>query len=188
MTLLLPCDVMLARNQTALNKAIRFFTRNAGEPETIAAHCGVIVGPGEDLAASVIESNAITRRRTLKEGYGSNDTELCVFRPLNLTDAEKRLILAKAETFVGKKYGVLKLGLHLADWFLDGAYVFRRLGRMDRYPICSYTVARSFQAAGKDFGVSDYAASPDDIWDFCVNNPDKYRFVWQRGSMFNPQL
>ena len=46
----------------------------------------------------------------------------------------------------------------------------RRLGRLDRYPICSWLVAHSYKKAGKHFGFSARAASPDDIWDFVTDS------------------
>lgn len=181
-----PCDIMFARSHGFLGGAIRFCTRRIGEGRTIASHTGLIVEPGEDMQATVVEALAHVKRHTLGSQYAACDTELCVFRPLNLTEEEKTAIVAKAETYVGREYGYFKLLLHLADFALDGAYVFRRLGRMDRYPICSYVVASAYKAGGKNFGVSDYAASPDDVWDFCLNHLEKYAFIWQRGSMYQP--
>jgi hypothetical protein len=100
-----------------------------------------------------------------------------VFRPLNLTDADLAKVVAKADTYVGRRYGYLKILAHWLDWLLQGAYVFRRLARQDRYPICSWVVAHAFAAAGKHFGVEPGAATPDDIWDFVTGHPDRYREV-----------
>ena len=86
-------------------------------------------------------------------------------------------VVAKAESYVGRRYGYLKILAHWADWLLQGAYVFRRLTKEDRYPICSWLVAHSFAAAGKHFGVEPGAATPDDIWDFVVAHPDVYREI-----------
>jgi hypothetical protein len=61
--------------------------------------------------------------------------------------------------------------------------VFRRLTRSDRYPICSWLVACSFKKAGKTFGVAPGAASPDDIWDFCTRETDKYVEVLELGPL-----
>ena len=66
---------------------------------------------------------------------------------------------------------------------LQGAYVFRRLDQMDKYPICSWLVAHSYKKIGKDFRVPAGAATPDDIWDFCDKNPDKYRRVRSLGLL-----
>ena len=49
---------------------------------------------------------------------------------------------------------------------------------MDNYPICSWVVAHAFKKVEKHFGVAAGAANPDDIWDFVIENPDKYACVY----------
>lgn len=181
--ILKPGDIFFTRGTGFISRAIRFLTRSFGESRTVANHVGVIVTEGEGLLATGVEALSRVREHLLIEQYGNGKSEICVFRPKNLTPKQRQKIVARAESFVNRKYGYLKIVLHLLDWFLLGAYVFRRLGRMDKYPICSYVVASAFKAAGKNFGVSNYAASPDDILDFCVREADKYRFVWQKGTM-----
>ena len=78
---------------------------------------------------------------------------------------------------MGKTYGYFKIIMHLLDWLLLGAYVFRRLTTNGNYPICSWLVAHAFAKADKNFGVAPGAANPDDIWDFVEENPDKYEQV-----------
>jgi hypothetical protein len=187
MTMLKPCDIMFTSSPTWLSKAIRFCTRSIGEPKSVASHVGMVVAAGIDMAATIVEAQSTTNRHTLQESYGNKADSICVCRPINIDVYQKHQIVAKAESYVGRKYGYLKLGLHLLDWMCGGAYLFRRLGRMDKYPICSYVVASAFKAIKADFGISNYGASPDDMWDFIVKNPDKYEFVWQRGSMFLPK-
>ncbi|HLE57869.1 MAG TPA: hypothetical protein VJB15_12355, partial [Rhodothermia bacterium] len=87
------------------------------------------------------------------------------------------VIVAAAEKYNGHKYGYGKLIAHFLDWMLLGAYVFRRLAKMDKYPICSWLVAHSFAKAGRNFGVQPGAASPDDIWDFVTQRKDIYELV-----------
>ena len=114
---------------------------------------------------------------------------VAVYRPLNLPPEEIDIIVAEAREQVGKKYGVLKLFGHLLDWLLLGAYVFRKITRNKKYPICSWLVAHAFAKAGKDFGVKPGAADPDDIWDFIEKNPYKYELVhplkriWATGDL-----
>ncbi len=82
--------------------------------------------------------------------------------------------------------GVVVEGGTLRDAVIveQGAYVFRRLAFMKRYPICSWLVAHSSNEVGKHFDVDAGAATPDDIWDFCVGNPDKYRTVLELGPLY----
>ncbi|MBM4184406.1 MAG: hypothetical protein FJ207_09285 [Gemmatimonadetes bacterium] len=130
-------------------------------------------GPLE--TAVIVEALATVKRHSLWKRYGSGRHEVAVFRPLNLTTDEVAKVVAKAETYVGRRYGYFKIVAHWLDWLLQGAYVFRRLARQDRYPICSWVVAHAFAAAGKHFGVEPGAATPDDIWDFVTAHPDRYR-------------
>ena len=74
-------------------------------------------------------------------------------------------------------YGYGKMFLYLLDWVLLGKYVFRRLGRMDNYPICSWLVAHRYQKAGKRFGRPAGAATPDDIWDLVTDPQNPYRCI-----------
>jgi hypothetical protein len=69
------------------------------------------------------------------------------------------------------------------DRLIGGKYFFRRLGRVKRYPICSFLVADAYQAYGYDFGVSVYAAQPDDIWDYVTENPDIYEVIYPLGYL-----
>ena len=87
------------------------------------------------------------------------------------------IVVAEAREQVGKTYGFLKILGHFLDWLLLGAYIFRRLTQNGDYPICSWLVAHAFDKAGKTFGVHPGAATPDDIWDFVVDNPDKYKRI-----------
>jgi len=106
------------------------------------------------------------RRRTRAE-------RLAIYRPLNLTEAERQLIVAEARAHVGEKYGWWKLLFHLLAK-LTGKVWFKRLLFLDDYPICSYLVGTAFQKAGLTFGVEGRSADPDDIWDFVTTNPEKY--------------
>ncbi|NNM04160.1 MAG: hypothetical protein HKO65_03575 [Gemmatimonadetes bacterium] len=179
-----PGDVLVSRGTGLLSKAIRFFTRRIGESRTKVNHVGVIVEGGPLHEARVVEALWKVVRRRLVDGYGApGSSEVAIFRPTNLTEEEIRTVAAAANSYVGRRYGVLKLFAHLADWVLQGAYVFRRITRMDRYPICSWLVACSFEKAGKDFGVAPGAASPDDIWDFCTRETEKYEEVLELGGL-----
>lgn len=170
-------DVVLARSGGLLGWAIRVFTRRIGESRTRATHTGVIVKGGPIEQAVIVEALSHVVRHRLWDRYAGTRKEVAVFRPLNMSAQEIAEVVAKAETYVGRRYGYLKLLAHWLDWLLQGAYVFRRLTRQDRYPICSWLVAYSFAAAGKYFGVEPGAADPDDIWDFVRAHPDAYREI-----------
>lgn len=190
-----PGDIVFTRGAGPISRMVRAFTRTFGEPRTKVNHVGVIVavatpplasgtarpfrgvegGPVE--TAILVEALSTVKRHGLTERYGKRTDRVAVYRPTNLTPKEVRTIVAAAEAYVGRKYGYGKIALHFLDWMLLGAYAFRRLGRMEDYPICSWLVASAYAKAGKDFGVAAGAASPDDIWDFCVANAGTYEPV-----------
>lgn len=169
-------DIFFTRGSGLLSKAIRYFTRAIGESRTKVNHVGLVVKGGPVGRAVVVEALIRVKEHRLYAQYGGRGkrTSVAVYRPMDLTAEEINVIVATAKSYVGRRYGFLKIAAHLADWLLQGAYVFRRLAVMDDYPICSWVVAHAFKKAGKNFGVPPGAASPDDIWDFVTTNPDKY--------------
>jgi hypothetical protein len=174
---LAPGDLMLTRSRGLVGWAIATFTRHVGESRTKATHTGVVVAGGPMEGAVIVEALSKVKRHGLWERYAGGRSEVAIFRPLNLAEDQIARVVAKAESYVGRRYGYLKILAHWADWVLQGAYVFRRLTREDRYPICSWVVAHAFAAAGKHFGVEPGAATPDDIWDFVTTHWDAYEEV-----------
>lgn len=171
-----PADVFLTRGTSLLSRLIRFFTRSLGESRTKVNHVGIVVSRGPIGEVYVVEALSEVKRHRLVEGYGDGLDEVAVYRPLNTSGKERETIVRKAESYVGRRYGISKIVCHLLDWLLLGAYLFRRLAS-DKYPICSWVVAHAFSAVGKNFGQPPGAAAPDDIWDFVTSNPDKYQLV-----------
>ena len=174
-----PGDVFLTRGHSPVSRAIRFFTRSFGEKRTRVNHVGLVVTKGSLKSAVVVEAIRFVTRRTLWSGYGPPKKDsVAVFRATNLSQDEIQLIVARAESHVGKKYGWQMIVAHILDWILLGAYAFRRLVPGGNYPICSWVVADAFSTAGKHFGVAPGAASPDDIWDFVAERkPGRYKMV-----------
>ncbi|MEJ2628627.1 MAG: YiiX/YebB-like N1pC/P60 family cysteine hydrolase [bacterium] len=173
-------DIFLTKGSGFISKAIRFFSRHIGESRTRVNHVGVVIVDGNIEHCEVVEALSKVKHHTLWARYGPKKKDLVgIYRPLNLTEEEKQIIVDEALEQVDKKYGYLKIVTHMLDWILQGAYVFRRLTQDDRYPICSWLVAHAFSKANKHFGVEPGAAQPDDIWDFVVNekNRDKYECI-----------
>lgn len=172
-------DVFLTRGNAFISKAIRFFTRGIGEKRTKVNHVGVVVEDGDLENAVVVEALSKVVQHKLWSQYGlQKKTAVAVYRANNLTADEIEIIVKTAKKQVGKKYGWLMIGAHFMDWFLLGAYVFRRFVPGDRYPICSWLVAHSFSEADKHFGVDPGAATPDDIWDFITEkHPELYQEI-----------
>lgn len=177
-------DIFLTRGKSLLSRAIRLFTRVIGESRTKVNHVGVIVTESDLHTAIAVEALTKVKRHKLWDRYGPpSRNEVAIYRATHLSEDEIETITNAAESYVACKYGYLKILAHLADWLLQGAYVFRHLARMDKYPICSWLVAHSFARAGKHFGVPPGAASPDDIWDFIQCHPDIYTEVYPLGLL-----
>jgi len=183
-------DIFLTQGSGVISKAIRIFTRNIGEKRTKVNHVGIVVKGGSIKEAVIVEALSKVMKHKLIYRYGvinnkDNNTntysknKIAIYRPINLTQKEIKLIVEKANSYVGRKYGYFKIVMHFLDWLLLETYVFRRLTNEDKYPICSWVVAYSFLAVGKDFGVAPGAASPDDIWDFVQKNKNKYKEVFE---------
>ena len=177
---LMPCDIYLCRTPYTLSKIIRFCTRHIGEGRSQFSHCGIITAGG----TNPIITEALTHVRThpLSESIADPAIEYAIYRPLDLLPEEKSAIVTKALSYDGRDYGYFKLVLHLLDFAFDGIYLFRRIGRMDKYPICSYVVACAYASVKKYFGVAPQAASPDDIGDFVQSHPTKYVLITKRGN------
>ena len=173
-----PGDIFFTRGCGVVSKGIRFFSRSIGESKTQVNHVGVVVCGGLLETAVIVESRVGgVRRHTLWSKYAGGKHEVAVYRPLNLTKDEKWDVVCSALHHLGQKYGYIKLVAHMLDYMLLGAYVFRRLVRIDNYPICSYLVAHVYGYVGKGFDVAVGEASPDDIWDFVVGNSGIYECV-----------
>ena len=177
-------DVFLTRGKGLISRAIRFFTRAIGERRTKVNHVGILVEDGPVDEAIAVEALIRIKRHPLWSQYGPPSSDLvAIYRPRNLSADQIVKIVKAAGEFVHQKYGFIRLAAHLADWFLLGAYVFRRLVPKGKYPICSWLVAESFREAGKHFGLSAGAASPDDIWDFVTLETDKYEEVYALAAL-----
>jgi hypothetical protein len=169
-------DVFLTRGTSFMSRAIRFFTRSIGESRTKVNHVGLIASGGSQREAVGIEALTTVKRHGLRRYIGKK-TCVAIYRPKGLTEADINSVVVKAHSYVGMDYGYLKIGAHMIDWVLQGAYVARRLVRSDQYPICSWLVAYAYHEVGMDFGVDPGAASPDDIWDHIQRNPEQYELV-----------
>lgn len=174
-----PCDIVLTQGHTFTSRAIRFFTRGPCEPRSQVNHVGIVVKAGRPPAEAIIVEALLNkvRRHSLGKHYGNGRSDVAIYRPTNLSCADKQKILKAAEGYIGKSYGIGKILLHFLDWFLLGRNVFRRLGRIDKRPICSWLVAHSYETANKHFGVDPGAATPDDIWDFVTRDGNPYKRI-----------
>jgi hypothetical protein len=162
-------DIVFTRGDKWYSKLIRWGTRHTGEESTWTNHTGV----GENRKSFV---EALWR--VVETPWRSLDGEFEVWRNMNLTESQRRDISAKARDYLGRKYGWWKIGLQAVDGILGKVFCTdimcaRRLGCMDRYPICSWVVAFTYKSAiGYGFGVPPEVATPDEIRDWCVKRKE----------------
>lgn len=181
-------DIVFAQSKGLVGGAIRWFTRLPGEEKTQVNHVGVMAD-----AENIVEALARTVKRPLAEGYAGK--VVAIYRLRDLPAAQAAIVVAKAESYIGRKYGVLKVVAHAIDRFLGGRYIARRITRMDRYPMCSWLAEKSYMAiapwlvaralceAGRTFGVPDGSADPDHIWDWVTKHPQHWECVWPLGRL-----
>lgn len=185
-----PCDIVLTRSQSLLGRLVRFFTSHKGGKAAEVNHAGMITTAGHIRDVLVIESLLTTLEHNFWQKYAGSGIEVSIWRPRDLTEHQRQIILIRANRYLGFPYGGWKLIPHALDWAIGGKYFFRRLTVLSPYPICSWLVAYAFSAAGLDFGVPPRSASPDDIDDYVRNHPEKYLCVfplqklekWEEGS------
>lgn len=173
-----PGDHFYTRSSAFLGKAIRVCTRTLGEKRTLVNHVGTVVQGGPIDECVVVEAPVTVQKHRLWYRYGPPCTDkVAIYRYKNLTFEQQGLMVDKMLSYVGKDYGYLKLVTHALDWFLQGAYVFRRLTVSDNYPICSWASAHSDEKVGITFGVDANAANPDDMWDYTLKHPEEWECI-----------
>jgi hypothetical protein len=178
----LPGDVFFTRSSTLLGRLIRWAETDPGE-NAWANHTGVIVSAGwiappeptssfVPLLAGVVESLWRTEAWCWYEAH-KNDTSntIRIYRKHGITEQQQNAIIGRASEFVGRKYGWWKLGAHLIDRLVfSGRKTVSNFLQVDSRPICSYTAAKSFAAAGISFGMEPEAADPDEMMDHCESS------------------
>jgi len=172
-------DVILVQGAGWVSGAIRRMTRERGEPPTIYSHVAIVIAP--PLVGKGVWSTTIVE--ALAKGVVVRD--LAAYRRKHFVVWRNRdpAVAGRAAQYAlmreGERYGYTKLALHLLDWALlrNRWRVFRRLGFVDRWPICSYLVADAYRAAGQPFPVPVKACTPDDIADHIHASGDWWRVI-----------
>jgi hypothetical protein len=168
---------MLSRSSGWAGRLIRFGTQEAGEGESVVSHAGLML----DGDGSIIEAIfAGVQIHDLERCYGGREDLVSIWRPNNINEEDRQEICDRATLYNGDTYGYGKVVLHALDGILGkfGIYpLFKWMGGLDDFPICSYLVAQAYADVGFEFGVSAKLASPDDIWDFVNCNPSKYTCI-----------
>lgn len=167
-----PGDVILTGGNALISRIIRWITQARGQSKTIKNHAGIAVSKN-----TYIEALTTVRRHDYNHLINLN-TDIEVWRKVDLIDDQKENIVLRASDYVGRLYGPQKIVLHAFDGllgkiFAKDVYLFRKLGFMDRYPICSWVVSYAYDFVGYQFLNKDPKyATPDCIHDHLVESKD----------------
>jgi len=119
------------------------------------------------------------------EGYVERGGTVEVWRARGLRDCDRVDVAHRLQKYRGRRYGWWKIGVHALERAFGGRFVFRRLLRWDRYPICSWVAAFAFEPLRHHFfGVDPRLAQPDDIHDCVLAEPERF----ERVARFSPGL
>jgi hypothetical protein len=176
----MPGDVILCPGRRAVPHLLtRWVTESPDEHPTYAVHTAQFLS-----AHRIIEMEAIVKKRGLKEFFQMRKA-FEVWRCRSLTPAQRRAVALKSLEYLGKKFGWSKLFTHLLDSLVNKAvhrqvFFFRRLNHDQRYPICSWITAFSYDRALRyRFGVPPECADPDHICDWLNGHPDEWVRVFR---------
>lgn len=158
-------DVVGVCGDNAISNLIKIFERSPREKMSVIAHVGVISTDAYLENAMIIESLA---NGTVERNFSVyKRAKFYILRDRNLFPVYADKVVEKAKSYIGRKYGFFKIAAHFGDYFLGGKYFFRKLCKMDKYPICSWVVAHAYASIGVRFLKLDPdMVQPDDIWDY----------------------
>ena len=140
--------------------------RAPGEPLPVVHHTGVLVS-GTDI----VEARLLVLRHNFLQTYPpSRWKRIWVARRKGLSAEQRQVIARAAMDLVGQIYGIPRLLAHGIDDIIFGHRRIIRKPTLGLH-ICSSLVAWAYEQAGFDFGVPSWAADPDDIWDYIMENP-----------------
>ena len=178
-------DILGYSGMGILGKTIKWFEKGYHETPSVLSHCGLFANEGSPKNVNIIEAlfpKGVTYRRFWHAS--KDDLPYCyILKPLNLNIKLRLLVIRVSMQYVGDPYGTLKIIPHALDGLMAKAFrkrdfrLFRTLCKIDTFPICSYLVAKSYAILDLDFGIQGSMATPDDIWDFALQNPDKYEII-----------
>jgi len=184
-----PADIVGTKNKTAgLSRLIRLASTSPAEHRarevTQLNHIEVALGWRLDIIGAVSSGMRVT---DMLHQYVGARHEVVVFRRSDLTPAQRAVVAHAMLALEGTKYGHGKLLLHVFDYVLSTLtareqYMFRRVGRIARRPICSGSAAWAAEKVGWKLGPNRdmpwERVQPDDWWDDATKwNKERYQIV-----------
>jgi hypothetical protein len=176
----MPGDVIVCPGRLFLrHRLTRWVSRSHDELPTYAVHTAQFLG-----ARRVIEMDMVVKKRTTSEFLRIRGT-FEVWRCDSLTPSQRRAVSRKSLEYLGRKFGWSKLVTHLLDGVVNKVvhrqvYFFRRLNHDQRYPICSWITAFSYdRALHYQFGAPPECADPDQIHDWICSHPEEWVCIFR---------
>jgi hypothetical protein len=180
----LPGDVILCAGKHDVPGVLtRWATQAHDERPTYAVHTAQFLD-----ARIVIEMCAdvrVVKTRSSRK-FLQRRKAFEVWRCRSLTAAQRQAVSRTALAYLGRKFGWSKLVTYLLDGLVNKVmhkeiFFFRRLNHDQRYPICSWITAFSYdQAVHYQFGVPPECADPDQIHDWVSSHPAEWLRVFSR--------
>jgi hypothetical protein len=171
----MPGDIILCPGKRVMPHILtRWATQARDERPTYAVHTAQFLS-----AHKIIEMEAVVKKRSMKAFFQLRKA-FEVWRCNSLTLSQRQAISRKSLEYLGRKFGWPKLFTHLLDGLANKVvhkqvFFFRRLNHDQRYPICSWITAFSYdRALHYQFGVPPECADPDQIHDWISTHPDEW--------------
>lgn len=146
--------------------------RRIGEEPTLFKHVGQMVSTFGMYESAIWRSRIVDLFETYAD---AGKYDVLIARDPGLTSTQIIRMTHLARQSCGQPYGFLKLTAHFGDWLLtmgwgavggrSDVYAFRWLCRLPHFPICSYKIARLWEAIHRPFGKRSEVIQPDDIGD-----------------------
>jgi len=164
--------------------------RTSGEGPTYAVHTAQFLDAGRYLEMEMVTriraTNDILKKHQVHDLWERRGFE--VWRCRWLSAGQREAVSCEALHYLGAKFGMAKFLTHLLDGLLVKVigreiFFFRRLNHDQRYPICSWITAFSYdRALHYRFGVPPECADPDEIGDWLNAHPSEWERVFRLDS------
>ena len=175
----MPGDIIFCPGKRIIPHILtRWATQAHDERPTYAVHTAQFLG-----AHKVIEMDVVVKKRSTKNFLRLRKA-FEVWRCNSLTVSEREAVSRKSLEYLGRKFGWSKLFTHMLDGLVNKVvhkqvFFFRRLNHDQRYPICSWITAFSYdRAVHYHFGVPPECADPDQICDWVTSHADEWTRVF----------
>jgi len=175
-------DIICVNGDSLFKSIIGWFSRSHNEPKTYAKH---IAG----LKDNETVSEAVwTVKETSIHEWNISHKQFEVWRKKDISEKDKKIIYDYLNSKHGNIYGGWKLFLFASDFLLTkilrkrkDVYLFRKLGFIEDFPICSWLYAYAYDNIGYRFGgYEPNRIDPDTMRDKMLKS-DEWEMIYKKG-------